>query len=123
MRCTDGGIEQAQVVVDFGDRPHGGAGAAGGGPLFNGDRGAEAVDGIHVRTFHLVQELPRVGGERLHVTALAFGVDGVERQRGLARAAQTRDHGEAIARDFHVNVLEIVLARPVDRDLIDGHRK
>ena len=39
MRGADGGVEQAKVVVDLGDGADGGAGAAAGGFLLDGDGG------------------------------------------------------------------------------------
>ena len=78
--------------------------------------GTQAVDRIDVRPLHLVQELARVGGQRLDVAPLAFGVDRVEGQRGLSRAAQTGDHGQRVPRNFDVDVLQIVLARAMHGD-------
>ncbi len=54
VRDADGGVEQAQVVVDFRDGAHGGAGAAAGGFLLDGDGGAESFDGIHVGALDLI---------------------------------------------------------------------
>ena len=88
MRNADGGVEHAQVIVNFGDGADGGARAAAGGFLLDGDGRAQAVDGIDFGPLHLIQELARIGGKRLHVAALALGVDGVEGERGLAGAAQ-----------------------------------
>ena len=48
--------------------------------LFDGDGGADALDVVHVGLVHSFQELPRVGGEALDVSAVALRVDGVERQ-------------------------------------------
>jgi len=42
------------------------------------DRRREALDDVDVGLLHLAQELAGVRGERLHVAALALGVDGVE---------------------------------------------
>ena len=78
-----GRIQQAQIVVNLSDCAYGGARAAAGSLLLDGDGGAEAVDGVHVGPFHLVKKLPGVGGERFHVAALAFGIDGVEGERDL----------------------------------------
>src|SRR6202042_1576504 len=47
-------VEEAEIVVDLGDGADGGAGAAGGGFLLDGDCGGEAVDGIDVGTLHLI---------------------------------------------------------------------
>ena len=118
---ADGGVEQAQVVVDLGDGADGGAGAAAGGFLLDGDGGREAFDGVDVGALDLVEELARVGGEGFDVAALAFGVDGVEGERAFAGAGEAGDDGEGVARDAHVDVAQIVLARPAHRDVSDRH--
>ena len=115
------GVEQAEVVVDFGDGADGGAGAAGGGLLLDGDGGGEAVDGVDVGALHLVEELAGVGGEGFDVAALAFGVDGVEGERGFAGAGEAGDDGEGVARDADVDVAQVVLARSADGDVCDAH--
>ncbi len=51
------------------------------GFLFDRDRRRQPVDMIDVRFFHHREELARVGGQRLDVTALALGVERVERER------------------------------------------
>ena len=71
---------------------------------------------IDVRLLHHLEKLPRIGGERFHIAALALGIDGVERERRLARARQAGEHHELVARDREVDVLEIVLARAAHRD-------
>jgi hypothetical protein len=70
---------------------------------------------------HAVEELARVGAEGLDVATLALGVEGVEDQAGLARAARARDHGELAGADVQVEVLEVVLARAADADQPGGH--
>ena len=65
----------------------------------------------YARQFLDQMERPGVGREVLNVTALAFGVNHVERQAGLAGAAQPRHHRKRAARNLHVDVLEIVLPR------------
>ena len=115
------GVEQAEVVVDLGDGADGGAGAAAGGLLLDGDGGGEAVDGVDVGALHLVEELAGVGGEGFDVAALAFGVDGVEGERGLAGAGEAGDDGEGVARDADVDVAQVVLARSADGDVRDAH--
>ena len=78
MRHADGGVEQAQVIVDLGDGADGGARAAAGGFLLDGNGGTQTVDGIDVGALHLIQKLAGIGGERLDVAPLAFGVNGIE---------------------------------------------
>ncbi len=109
--------EQAQVVGDLGGRADGGAGIAAHRLLLDGDGRREPLDRVDVGLGHLLQELPRVGRERLHVAALTLGVERVEGERRLARARQARDHHEAIARDADVDVAEVVLPGAADHDL------
>ena len=104
------GPEQAQVVVDLGDRAHRRARVARGGLLVDRDGRAEALDRVHVRLVHLAQELARVRGQRLHVAALPLGVDRVECQARLTGPGQARDHDQRIARQPQVEILEVVLA-------------
>jgi hypothetical protein len=102
--------------VDLGDGADGGARIARGGFLLDGDGGRQAVDLIDVRLLHHLQELPRVSGEALDVAALALGIDRVEGERGFARAGQSGEHHELVARNVEIDVFEIVLARTADRN-------
>ena len=69
---------------------------------------------LDVRLLHHLQELARVGREGLDVAALALGIDGVEREAGFARAGEAGDDRQALARDVHVDALEIMLPRAAD---------
>ena len=113
---ADARPQQPHVVVDLGDGADGRARVLRGGLLLDRDGGREAVDLVDVRLLHHLQELAGIGRERLDVAALALGIDGVEGERGLARAGQAGEHHELVARDLDVDVLEIVLARAADRD-------
>ena len=113
---ADARPQQPHVVVDLGDGADGRARIARGGLLLDRDGGREAVDLVDVRLLHHLQELAGVGRQRLDVAALALGVDGVEGERGFARARQAGEHDQLVARDLDVDVLEIVLARAADRD-------
>ena len=99
-------------------RADGRARVFGGGLLLDGDGGRQPVDLIDVGLLHHLQKLARIGGERLHIAALAFGVDGVEGERRFARAGQPREHDELVARNGEVDVLEIMLARAADGDCL-----
>jgi len=121
VRGADRGVEQAQVVVDFGDGADGGAGAAAGGLLLDGDGWAEAFDRIDVGPLDLIEKLTRVGGERFDVAALALGVDGVEGEGAFARAGESGDDGEGVAGDADVDIAQIMLPRATDRDVRNCH--
>ncbi len=114
-------VQQPQIVVDLRDCAHRRARAARGRLLLDGDRRREAIDGVHIRPLHLVQKLPRVGRERLYITPLSLGVDGVEGERGLARPREPRHHGQRIARDRDREVAQVVLPRAAHRDVSDCH--
>src|SRR5438445_7851084 len=114
--ATDAGEEQAEIVVDLGDRAHGGPWVARGGLLLDGDGRRQAFDRIHVWLVHLLEELACVRREGLHVAALALCVDRVERQRGLAGARETGNYDELVPREHEVQVLEVVLSGALDDD-------
>ncbi len=52
--------------------------------LLDGNRRGEPVDLLDFGFGHLFDELARVGGHRLDVAALPFGIDGLESKGGLA---------------------------------------
>jgi len=113
--------QQFQVVVELGHRADRRARTLHRVGLVDRDRRRDAVDGVHRRLVHPVQELARIRREGLDVAALALGVDGVERQRRLARAAGARDHGQRAQRQVDVEVLQVVLARAAQPDELVGH--
>ena len=111
VRRADTRPEQTHIVVDLRDRADRRARVLRGGFLVDGDGRGQTVDVVHVRLVHLPEELPRVARQRLDIAALSLGVNGVERQRGLARAGQTGEHHQLVARYLNVNVFQIVLSR------------
>ena len=113
---ADAGEEQPHVVVDLGDRADGRARVPRRGLLLDRDGRRQAVDLVDVRLLHHLEELAGIGRQRLDVAALALGVDRVEGERRLARARQAGQHDQLVARQVEVDVLEVVLARPADRD-------
>ncbi len=121
--ASGAGEEQAQVVVNFGGGGDGGARIARGIFLANGDGRGDAGDFVHVGLLDAIEKLARVGGERFDVAALAFGVERVESQAGLAGAGDAGDDGQGIVRNIEAEVLEIVDARAADADGVDGVRK
>ena len=121
VRPADARVEQAQVVVDLGHRADRRARVARGRLLVDRDRRREPVDRVDVGLLHHLQELARVGGERLDVAALALGVDRVEGERRLAGARQAGDADERVARQPDGDVFQIVLPGAVDDELFDGH--
>ena len=83
--------------------------------------GRKPFDGVHFRALHLIEELPRVGGKRFDVAALALGVNRVKRERGFARTGKPGDDGQRVARNFEADVLQVVLARAANDDFGQAH--
>ena len=113
--------QQTQVVVDLSGGAHGGTRVLRRGLLVDRHRRRQTVDAVEVGLAHLTEEHARVAREALDVAALTLGVHGVERETRLARSRQSRDDHELVARDGHVDVLQIVLARTLDDDLALSH--
>ena len=84
MRFADARIEQAQVVMDFGDRADRRTRIVAGGFLFDGNGRRQTLDHVDVGFFHQLQELPGIGRQRFDVAALALCVKRVECQRRFA---------------------------------------
>ena len=108
------GEEELQIVVDFGRRADGRARVARVDLLLDGDGGSDARDKVDVGLADFAQKLAGIGRKALDVAPLPLGKDGIEGQRRLARARETRDDDQRVVGDFHVDVLEVVDARPLD---------
>ena len=105
---ADAGEEDAEEIEDLGDRGHGRARVLGGALLLDGDGRGNAFDEVGVGLVHPFEELAGVGGERFDVAALAFGVERVEGQGGLARAADPGDDDELVEGDVEIDPFQVV---------------
>ena len=118
VRAPGAGVEQPQVVVDLGDRADGRARVLRRGLLVDRHGRAQALDEVDVGLVHLAEELPGVRRERLDVAALALGEDRVEGQARLAGAGEPGEHDQGVAGQVERDVLEVVLARAPDDELV-----
>ena len=96
---ADAGVKELQVFVYLGAGAHGGAWVVRVHLLLDGDSRRETRDALHVGLVKTAHELPRIRAQALHITALSLGVQGVERQRRLARARQARDDDQLVFRN------------------------
>ena len=115
-------VQEPKVVVDLRDRADGGARVSRGGLLVDRDRRREPVDRVDVGLLHHLQELARVGRERLDVPPLPLGVDRVEGERGLPGPGEPGDGDQRVPRQADGDVLQIVLAGAVNDELFLGHQ-
>ena len=118
IECRRAREHQFHVIVQLGHGADGRARGAHRVGLVDGDGGRDALDGIHLRLVHAVEELPRVGTEGLYVAALALGVQCVEDERGLARARDAGDDHQLAIRDREREILEVVLPGAADVDRV-----
>ena len=102
--------QQAQIVLDLGDRADGRTGVVTGGFLVDRNRRRQPFDRIDIGLVDLTQKLARVGRQAFDVAALSLSKDRVEGQRALAAAADAGEHHQPVARNRQINVLEVVLA-------------
>ena len=113
---ADAREQQPQIVVDLRRRADRRARVADAVLLADGNRRRHALDAVDVGPLHALEELARVGRQRLDVAALPFGVDGVEGERRLARPADAGHDREPARRERHVDVLQVVRPRAADDD-------
>ena len=114
--AADAGEQQPHVVVHLGHRADRGARIADAVLLADGDGRGDALDAIDVGLLHPLEELPRIGRQRLHVAPLPLGVDGVEGERRLARPAHAGEHHQLAGGQGEVDVLEVVGTSPANDD-------
>ncbi|MEX2153021.1 MAG: hypothetical protein WD825_06740, partial [Gemmatimonadaceae bacterium] len=118
VRASNARPQQAQIVVNLRGGAHGGSRGLGRILLLDRDRRGQALDDIDVGLLHALEELARIRRQRLDVPALSFGVNGVKRERRLARAGRSCDDGEGAARNLEVDAFQIVLASASDANEI-----
>ena len=106
--CTGTGKEQAEIVVNLGSGTNGRTRVLVGGLLFDADDRTQTGNLIYIRALHIAQEVAGIGRERLDIAALTLGKDGIESQRRLARTRKSGYHGEGVAWNLNINVLEVV---------------
>ena len=72
------------MVGNFGDGADGASGGADGVPLAECDGWRYTVDPVNAGSIHSLEKLAGIGAEGFRVAALAFGIEGVESEGGLA---------------------------------------
>ena len=110
------GIEDTEIVLDFGGGGDEGAGGAGGVFLANGNGRGETGNAFDVGVFEPAKELAGIRGEALDEAALTLGKEGVH---GEGRFPGTGDAGhnrEGVLGDPDVHALEVVLGGAFDFD-------
>ena len=118
---ADPRVEHAQEVMDLRHRGHGRSRVRAGRLLSDRDRGREARDAVDVGPRQLPEELPGERGEALDVAPLPLGIERVEGEARLARAAHARQAHEPTPRQGHRDVAQVVLAGTSNDDRRNVH--
>src|SRR5260370_20143580 len=78
VRVADTSIQQTQVIINLRYRPDRRTRVLYRPFLIDRESRGEAIDRIDIWLLHSIQELPRVGRQRLHIAALPFGKNGIK---------------------------------------------
>ena len=105
-----------EPVAQLGHRPDRRARRAHRVALLDGDGRTDVFRGVERRRRQEFEELADVGAEGFDVTALAFGVQGVEDERRFAGTAEARDHHQLADGDVDIEPLQVVLADSAEAD-------
>ena len=100
--------ERGKVRLEIGHRRERRSTRLHGRAAIDGDGGGDRLEGIHRRALEALEKLPRVGAEALDEAPLPFGVERVERERRLSRAARPRQRDELPGGQLEVNPTEVV---------------
>src|SRR5207244_1677038 len=84
--------------------------------LADGDDGRKTDNSFDGWLFELRYEASGPGRERFEQEALAFGVEGIEGERGFAGAAESGDDNELVARNIYGDMLEVMFVSAFDSD-------
>ena len=119
MRSAGAGVQEAEVVVDLGNRANSRPRVSVGRLLVDGHRRRKPLDEVHVRLVHLAEEHAGIRRQRFDVAALPLGEDRIEGEGRLSGTGQAREHHERVPRDVDIHALEVVLAGAADYQPID----
>ena len=85
--------------------------------LLDGDGGRETGDALHIGLVETAHELPRIRTQALHITALTFSIQGVERQGRLTRTREAGDDHQLVLRNLQTDAFQVVDLRVADGDI------
>ena len=114
--------EHAEKVVNLRHRGDGRSGIVSGRFLRDRDRRGEARHAVDIRPRQLAEELPGECGKALDVAPLPLGIERVEGEARLARAAHAGQADEPAARQADRHIAKVVLAGTADDDRGNVHR-
>ncbi len=115
--------QQSDVIVYFSRSSHGRSGISCIYLLLNGYGRRKSLYKISFRLGHLSEELSRISRQALDITALSLGIERVKSQRRLSRTRKSGDYNQLVARYLDVDVLKIVDACALYKNITFSHSK
>ena len=113
---ADAREQQSQVVQQLGRRAESRVHAGNARALSQSERGRHVQHFVHGSARCLGDAPSCVGGERVEIATGAFGIENAQGKRAFSRARYARDADQLVQRDSHVQVLQVVDARPAHFD-------
>jgi len=121
VRNADAGIQQTQIIVNFGYGSHCGTRVFRRGLLVDGNRRGQPLNVIHVRFIQLPQKLAGIGRKRFHIAALPLGVNRIKRKGGFSGAGKAGKNHQLVARNLNIDILQVVLSGAFDQNVFSRH--
>ncbi len=118
VRCAEPAEQDAQHRVGVGGGADRGARVGPHPLLVDDDRGRQALEVVDVGARQVRHEALHEGAVGLVDHPLRLGGDGREHQGALARPGHPGEHGEAPLGQLDADVLQVVLAGPLDADQV-----
>ena len=115
---SDPGVQQPQVIVNFGRRPHRRTRVARIDFLFHRNGRGDTRNEIHIRFFDLSQKLSGICRQALHIPPLPLREYRIERQRGFSRPRQARHHDQLVMRNLNLYIFEIMYPGALDMNIL-----
>ena len=117
MRGADPRPENAEVVIDFGEGRDRTAWTLARTLLVDRNRRSQARNGINASMIGAPEEAACISTQRLYKAALAFAKQRMESEARFSGTRNARHHSQLMARNRHVDVLEVVLAGAMHLDI------
>ena len=104
--CT--GKQQSQIIINLRGCSHSRTRILVRRLLFDGNHRTQSRNLVHIRPFHPSQKVTGIGRKSLNITALSFHKQRIKCQRRLSASAQSGNHRQAVTRDFHIYIFQVV---------------
>ena len=118
MGNSDSRIQEAEIIIDLRHRSHSRSRISIRRFLVDGNRRRKSFDLIHIRLLHLSEELSCIRRQRLHISSLSLGINGIKGKTGLSGSGKSGQNHQLVSRNGDIDVLQIMLPGPRNPDTV-----